>query len=136
MERRWIVTGSGRSKLALMAKRAAWFLVIVALSLSCQKAGKEGGFVEGRLAFRELLALRDQISKEFHEPVGDVSIAPDKRMIVKFVDSPLSSRTPEEKQQRADAVAAFVLKNYKQPLSSVSIQFVSGTGAVETYVGR
>jgi hypothetical protein len=126
-----------------MAKRAAWFLVIVALSMSCQKSGEEGGFVEGRLAFRELLALRDQISKEFHETVGDVSIAPDQRMTVKFVDSPLSSRTLEEKQQRADAVAAFVLKNYKQPLSSVSVQFVSGTAesrasasAVEIYVGR
>jgi len=126
-----------------MAKRAAWLLVVVAIFMSCQKPGEEGGFVEGRQAFRELLALRDQTSKEFHETVGDVSVAPDKRMIVKFVDSPLSSRTPEEKQQRADAVAAFVLKNYKQPVSSVAIQFVSGTAesrasasAVEIYVGR
>ena len=78
--------------------------MVVALSMSCQKSGEEGGFVEGRQAFREMLALRDQISKEFRETVGDVSIAPDKRMTVKFVNSPLSSGTPEEKQQRADEI--------------------------------
>ena len=116
-----------------MAKRAALFVVVVALFVSCQKSGEGGGFVEGRLAFRELLALRDQISKEFQETVGDVSITPDKRMIVKFVNSPLSSGTPEEKQQRADAVAAFVQKNCKQPVSSVSIQFVPSG---DTYVGK
>ncbi|HEV7241650.1 MAG TPA: hypothetical protein VGQ36_20630 [Thermoanaerobaculia bacterium] len=124
-----------------MATRAAWLLVVAVLSMSCQKAG-EAGFGEGRQTFRELLALRDQISKEFQENVGDVSVA-DKRMTVKFVNSPFSSRTSEEKQQHADSVAAFVLKSYKQPLASVSIQFVSDTGASrasvspgETYVGR
>lgn len=120
-----------------MARRATWLFVVVALSLSCQKA-EEAGFGEGRQTFRELLVLRDQISKEFHERVSDVSIAPNGRMTIKFVNSPFSSRTREEKQQRADAVAAFVLKNYKQPLSSVSIQFVSGSAESpgETYVGR
>ena len=124
-----------------MAKRVTWLWLVVVLIVSCQKTG-ERGFVEGRQAFRELLTLRDQISKEFHDRVSDVSIT-ENRMTVKFVDSPLGSRTREEKQQRADAVARFVLKNYKQPLSSVSIQFISetaGSGASmsagETYVGR
>ena len=124
-----------------MATRVTWLLVVVVLFMSCQKSA-EGGFGEGRQTFRELLALRDQISKEFHERVGDVSIDGDQRMTVKFINSPLSSRTPEEKQERADAVARFVLKNYKQPPSSVSIQFVSesesGASAspAGTYVGR
>ena len=90
--------------------------------------------------FRDLLALRDQIATEFHEQVVDVDIANGNRMTVKFLNSPISSRSRQEKQQRADAVAAFVATHYKQPLSSVSIQFVSQpTGAAgdgETYVGR
>ena len=118
-----------------MATRVTWLLVVVALFVSCQKSGEGGGFGEGRQTFRELLALRDQISKEFHETVGDVSLA-DKRLTVKFVNSPLSSRPAEEKQQRADAVAACVLKNYKQPVSSVAIQFVSDTAEGDIYVGR
>lgn len=114
-----------------MPRRAALLFVVAVLSLSCQRSG-EGGFTEGRQTFRELLALRDLISKEFHEPVGDVSVA-DKRLTVKFVDSPLSSRPAAEKQQRADAVAAFVLKHYNQPVSSVAIQFADPK---EIYVGR
>src|SRR5712692_5066806 len=90
--------------------------------------------------FRDLLALRDQIMTEFHEKVVDVNIANGNHMTVKFINSPLNSRSHEEKQQRADAVAAFVAKHYKRPLSSVSIQFVSQPGGVvgveETYVGQ
>ena len=89
--------------------------------------------------FRELLTLRDQIAKEFHEQVVDVSVGKEGRMTVKFVDSPLSARSGEEKQQRADAVAAFVASRYRQPVSSVSIQFVSGDGRTNvggTYIGR
>jgi hypothetical protein len=110
-------------------------LLVAALCVSC----KAEGFVEGRIAFRELLTLRDQIAKEFQDKVSDVSITGDGRMTVKFIDSPLSSRSREEKQQRADAVAAFVSRQYKQPVSSVSIEFVSGNGgagAGETYRGR
>jgi hypothetical protein len=123
--------------LMIMVKRLTWLLVVAGLCVSCQK------FAEGRQMFRELLALRDQIAAEFHEKVVDVSIANGNRMRVKFVNSPLSSRSHEEKQQRADAVAAFVAKHYTQPLSSVSIQFVSQTGGGgvsvsvgESYVGR
>lgn len=89
--------------------------------------------------FRELLTLRDQIGKEFHEQVVDVSVGKDGRMTVKFINSPLSSRSSEEKQQRANAVAGFVASHYKQPVSSVSIQFVSEDGNADgggTYIGR
>jgi hypothetical protein len=120
-----------------MVKRVTWLLVIVGLCVSCQKFG------EGRQMFRELLALRDQIATEFHERVVDVNVANGNRMTVKFMNSPFSSRSHEEKQQRADAVAAFVANHYKQPLSSVSIQFVSQTGGAglsagvrETYIGQ
>jgi len=90
--------------------------------------------------FRDLLALRDQIMTEFHEKVVDVNIANGNRMTVKFINSPFASHTREEKQERADAVATFVARHYKQPLSSISIQFVSQTGGTvaveETYVGK
>ena len=112
-----------------------WPLLVVALFIACQKAG-EPGFIEGRQAFRELLALRDQLSREFHETVADVSIAKNGRMTVKFLDSPLSSRAPAERQQRADAVLRFVLKNYKQPISTVAVVFASQGGKAETYVAR
>jgi hypothetical protein len=115
---------------------SALLVAVVFLVVSCQKHG-EPGFGEGKQRFRELLELRDQITKAFNERVSDVSIADDTKMTVKLVDSPVSSRGREEKQQRADAIAAFVQKNYKRPLTAVSIQFVSETaGAGETYVGR
>ena len=89
--------------------------------------------------FRELLTLRDEIAREFQEKVVDVSIGNGDRMTVKFVNSPLRSRSRDEKQQRADAVAAFVAEHYKKPVSAVAIQFVSEVGVAsvgETYVGR
>jgi hypothetical protein len=104
-------------------------LFAAALCLSCQK------FAEGRQMFRELLTLRDQIAAEFHEKVVDVSIVNGDRMVVKLINSPLNDRSAEEKQQRADAVAAFVAVHYKKPLSRVSTQFVSQDKA-DTYVGR
>jgi hypothetical protein len=118
-----------------MVRHTSWALVVAVLCLSCR--GEQ--FVEGRLMFRELLTLRDQIAKEFHEQVVDVSVGKEGRMTVKFVGSPLSARSGEEKQQRADAVAAFVASHYKQPVSSVSIQFVSADGGANvggTYIGR
>ena len=93
--------------------------------------------------FRELLALRDQIASEFHESVVDVNVASGNRMTIKFINSPLTSAGREDKQKRADEVAAFVVKHYKHPLSSVSTVFVSqaggagvSVGASEAYVGR
>jgi hypothetical protein len=120
-----------------MLKRTIGLLLVAALCVSCEK------FAEGRQMFQELLRLRDQLMTEFHEQVVDVNIATGDRMTVKFVNSPLLSRSREEKQQRADAVAAFVAQHYSRPMKSVSVQFVSRTGAAgasvsrtETFVGR
>ena len=116
-----------------MSKRLACCLTLLALSASCQK------FAEGRQMFRELLALRDQIAAEFHEKVVDVNVAGGDRMIVKFINSPLNSSSGEDKQKRADEVAAFVTSHYNHPLSSVSTQFLSragGVGVGETYIGH
>ena len=110
-----------------MTKRMAWLLAILAFCTACEK------FAEGRVTYRELLALRDQVEKEFHEQVADVTIADGSHLKIKFINSPYRLRTREQKQQRADAVAAFVMKNYKQPLASVSIQLGP---AAETYVGQ
>src|SRR6185295_7007305 len=113
-----------------MTKRAIWLLAVLSLSVSCQK------FAEGRLIFRDLLALRDQITAEFHEKVVDVNITGGNRMTVKFINSPLRSRSRAEKQQRADAVAAFVASHCRQPVKSVSIQFATPAGVEETYTGQ
>ena len=88
-------------------------------------------YAEGQLTYRELLKLRDAIEREFKDDVADVTVTSDNRMTVKFINSPFRTRTRVEKQQRADAVAEFVSRNYRQPLSSVAIQY-----AGETYVGR
>ena len=116
-------------------RRTVWILFVAALCLACE--GEK--FAEGRLMFRELLALRDQIAKEFQEKVVDVSISNGDRMTVKFINSPMRTRSRDEKQQRADAVANFVAEHYKRPVSAVSIQFVSEGGVAkvsETYAGR
>lgn len=120
-----------------MSKRLIWPLLLVGALVACQK------FAEGRQMFRELLALREQIMRAFHERVIDVNITTGHQMTVKFMDSPMSSRSRQEKQDRADEVAAFVATHYKHPVSSVSVEFVSRNGgskataaASETYVGR
>ncbi|HEY6842553.1 MAG TPA: hypothetical protein VI391_00160 [Thermoanaerobaculia bacterium] len=82
--------------------------------------------------------MRENLAKEFHEQNIDISIAGD-RLTVKFVNSPLNSASREAKQQRADAVAAFVKTHYGRPLSSVSTEFVSKRGPVssgETFEGK
>ena len=107
----------------LMLKRWTGLLLAVVLFASCQK------FAEGRAMFRELLALRDQITTEFHEKDVDVNLVNGKHLVVKFINSPMGSRSSEEKQQRADAVAAFVAANYKRQLQAVSTQFVTRAGA-------
>ena len=111
------------------------FVVVAAAMLfaSCQK------FAEGRLVFRDLLALRDAIALEFHEKVVDVNIANGNQLTVKFRDSPLASRSREEKQKRADDVAKFVSAHYKGEIKSVTTMFVTQAGGLsvgERYVGR
>jgi hypothetical protein len=78
--------------------------------------------------FRELLTLRDGITREFHESEVDINISNNGRMKVSFVNSPLGSRSADEKQKRADAVAAFVAAHYNHPLSAVTIVFVKRAG--------
>lgn len=71
-----------------MARRAALLLCVLALCASCQK------FAEGRIVFRELLTLRDEIATEFKEKVVDVNIANGDRLTVKFVNSRRELRGP------------------------------------------
>lgn len=114
-------------------RHATLLLLLLAISTSCQK------FAEGREMFRELLALRDQVAREFHEKVVDVNVTPDGHMTVKFKNSPLRGRSRAEKQQRADAVAAFVTKHYPHHLLSVTTRFVPADGgddAQDSYVGQ
>jgi hypothetical protein len=116
-----------------MFKRTVMLLGVLALCASCQK------FAEGRQMFRELLTLRDEIAAEFHEKVVDVNVANGDRMTIKFINSPFATRTRDEKQKRADEVAAFVQKHYKHPVASVTTAFVAqsgGLGSGESYVGR
>ena len=107
----------------------------LALCASCQK------FAEGRQMFHDLLALRDQLGKQFSEKVVDVNISGGNRIMVKFINSPLQSASREEKQKRADDVSAFVKSHYQHHVSIVSTQFVAKEGAVsvsvnETFVGQ
>lgn len=117
----------------MRGSRAATCLLFLLISASCQK------FVEGKQMFRELLALRDQLAREFHEKVVDVNVTTDGHMTVKFINSPLRGRSRAEKQQRADAVAAFASKHYAHHLSSVTTQFVPADGSDatrESYTGQ
>jgi hypothetical protein len=120
-----------------MSKRFVPALALIALCLSCQK------FAEGRLMFRELLALRDQITAQFHETNADVVLINGNRMSVRFINSPLAARGRDEKQKRADDVAAFVTAHYKHPLAGVTSVFVQQAGGAgvsvsssEAFVGR
>ena len=116
-----------------MNKRVVTLLGVLALCLSCQK------FAEGRQMFHDLLVLRDEVGKEFNEKVVDVNISGGDKLVIKFINSPLQAASREEKQKRADMVAAFVMSHYQHPVSSVSTQFVSKSGPVgfeETFVGH
>ena len=116
-----------------MHKRLGTLLGILLLGTSCQK------FAEGRQMFRDILALRDQVATEFHETVGNVNISSGQRVTITFIDSPLNSASQEAKQQRADAVAAFVMSHYKHPVSTVVTNFTSQKGPIsfsESFIGR
>ena len=120
-----------------MSRRLISWFVLLALCASCQK------FAEGRQMFRELLSLRDDVVKEFHEANVDVNLMNGNRMKVVFTNSAFQSQSNEEKQKRADAVAAFVAAHYKHPLASVTTVFVKQSGGMgvsvsssEAFVGR
>ena len=116
-----------------MHKRVWASLSILLFCAACQK------FAEGRQIFHDILVLRDQLGKEFHEKVVDVNLSGDKGIVVKFKNSPLQSAPRDVKQRRADMVAAFVMSHYEHPVSSVTTQFTVNSGPVsasETFVGH
>jgi len=102
-------------------KRAILLVVLVMAAAACN--GEK--FAEGKQMFRELLTLRDQLGKEFHEKVVDVNVANGAHLTVKFINSPLQSQSVAAKQERANAVAAFVAKNYPRPVKSVTTEFAA-----------
>jgi len=115
-----------------MAKRALWFLACLALCASCQK------LAEGQRLFRDMMTLRTQIASQFHEARVQVNVIGNGTVVVTFINSPLNAASAEEKQKRADEVAAFVMKNCQHPVPQVRTFFVSqsGTGGSVTNLDR
>lgn len=107
-----------------MLKRAFWFVAALALCASCQK------FVEGQRLFRDMMVLRGQIAAQFHEDRVQVNVIKQGTVVVTFINSPLRTASVNEKQKRADDVAAFVMKNVKQPVPEVRTFFVTQAGGV------
>jgi hypothetical protein len=110
-----------------MSKRALWLLAALALSASCQ--------------FREMMALREQIAAQFHESHVQVNVINKGTVVVSFINSPLNTASADEKQKRADEVAAFVLANLKHPVPQVRVFFVAQSEAgtvtkLDRYTGR
>jgi hypothetical protein len=107
-----------------MLKRALWFFASLALCASCQK------FAEKQQLFRDSMALREQITTQFHEPRVQVNVIDNGTVVVTFINSPLNGASPEEKQKRADEVAAFVMKHCTRQVPQVRTFFVSQPGGV------
>ena len=105
-----------------MSRRALWLLTCLALCTSCQK------LVEGQRLFRDMMVLRGQIETQFHEARVQVNVIDKGTVVVTFINSPLNGAPPEEKQKRADEVAAFVMKNSKHQVPEVRTFFVSQSG--------
>ena len=105
-----------------MFKRALWFLACLALCASCQKFG------EGQRLFRDMMALRGQIATQFHESRVQVNVIGNGTVVVTFINSPLNGASPEDKQKRADEVAAFVIKHSTHPVPEVRTFFVTQSG--------
>ena len=105
-----------------MFKRALWLLAFLALCTSCQKV------VEGQRLFRDMMVLRGQIATQFHEARVQVNVIDNGTVVVMFINSPLNSASPEEKQKRADDVATFVLKHSTHQIPEVRTFFVTQTG--------
>jgi len=113
-----------------MSIRALWFVAFLALCASCQKVA------EGQRLFRDMMLLREQIATQFHEARVQVNVIGSGTVVVTFINSPLNSASPEEKQKRADEVAAFVMKNCKHPVPEVRTFFVSQSGGSVTALDR
>ena len=102
-----------------MRRRALGLVVgILALCVSCQK------FV----LFRDMMVLRGQLAAQFHEARVQVNVIGKGTVVVTFINSPLNGASPEDKQKRADEVAAFVMKNCKHQVPEVRTFFVAQPG--------
>ena len=106
-----------------MYKRTLWLLACLALCASCQK------FAEGQRLFRDMMVLRDQIATQFHEARVQVNVIGNGTVVVTFINSALNGASSEEKQKRADEVAAFVMKNSTHQVPEVRTFFVSQSGS-------
>jgi|GEM_PF-963672 len=111
-------------------KRALWLLALLALCASCRKVA------EGQRLFRDMMVLRRQIATRFHEARVQVNVIDGGTVVVTFINSPLNSASPEEKQKRADEVAAFVMKNCRQQVREVRTFFVAKSGGLGGSVTR
>ena len=114
-----------------MSKRALWLLACLALCASCQKLA----------LFRDMMSLRGQIATQFHEARVQVNVIGNGTVVVTFINSPLHAASAEEKQKRADEVAAFVMKKHQVP--EVRTFFISQPGGaggsvagLERYTGH
>jgi len=92
-----------------MFKRVLCVVAAMALFGSCQK------WAEHQQLFRDMMALRAEIATEFHEAKVQVNVIRKGTVVVTFINSALNAATSEEKQKRADAVAAFVRKRHPAP---------------------
>jgi hypothetical protein len=113
-----------------MYRRTLWLFACLALCASCRK------FVEGQRLFRDMMVLRGQIASQFHEARVQVNVIGNGTVVVTFINSPLNSASPEEKQKRADDVAAFVMANCKQQVPEVRTFFVTRSEGSVTGLDR
>lgn len=103
-----------------MSKRALLLAALV-LCASCQKFAQ----------FHDFMALQDQIAAHFNEKHVYVNYSTGAIVSVQLINSPLLPASAEEKQKRADDVAAFVAKHCKYPVNKVTTFFIArsaGTG--------
>ena len=83
-----------------------------------------------------MMALRGQIATQFHEARTQVNVIGGGTVVVTFINSPLNGASSEEKQKRADEVAAFVMKHCTHQVPEVRTFFVSQSGGVGGSVTR
>ena len=110
-----------------MSKRAL-FLAALALCVSCQK------FNEARELFQDFMVLQGQIASQFHEKNVYVNYSKGDVVTVQLINSPLLSASAEEKQKRADDVAAFVTGHCKYPVKKVTTFFIARSKSTGVHV--
>jgi hypothetical protein len=63
-------------------------------------------------ALNEIRALQEQIAKQYGEKGVNVNLNNDRYLTVTFINSPLNSKSSEERAQRAQDTASFVTMHY------------------------